>query len=744
MANTDDTLAGYQPIGITFAHTWKDKGYVPDLTTKNQSFLRVCRIFQMMGVKNYLWPLALRDQGLIGVDPWDPKLDVQTKVRIAIECKVNFIYFFREVVRIPSAGGETIPFIANRANMAMLFCFALSVAMGITIPRQQGKTIAMTAILAYLMYVLADNISIGMFTKDTTLVQDNTNRLKDIKNDGLPKWFLTPSAKDADNKEGISYTAKGNFYKTFVAANDERTAAKLGRGNTLACEVFDEFAYFKYNHITVPTAMMAMNAAAPSVRRRGIPATVIYATTAGNPDLPEGEYALRTLTGAMEFTEQIYDIPNYASFIELLDKSSVNRIVYIEYSYLQLGRSEEWFRQVAAQSNGSPDDIARDLLNEWRSSTNNSVIPPEFRTKIRESLTDPVWVDTSHGFWMRWYIDEVTANSDEFKNKPLVAGMDTSENVGRDFTTLVILDPVDMKVIAVCRCNDSNTMQIARYMSDILLSYRRMVWIPERNNTGTALIDFVMEQLQEHGINPYTRIYNECVQNKDEPKYKEIDIYDYRNIHGNARATFGYRTTGGAVGGTSRNMLYKNVMMKTVQLNADRICDKTLISELCNLTVRNGRIDHHTGMHDDTVIAYLLACFLIMYGKNMHLYGIANSVVLSGLTSDGKKIDKVTRDEQLAIRWRINELETLMNNTSSYTLKASYQRELNALKPMVQESIERETPLAIAQVAHEKQIIQQQIQPSISKAKLFTDKFARALSKPMTTRTPTNRTIKIY
>lgn len=738
----DDTLAGYQPIGITFAHTWGDKGFIPDLSTKNKSFLRCCKIFQMMGVKNYLWPLALRDRGLAKVDPWDPNLSIETKVRIAIECKVNFIYFFREVVRIPSAGGETIPFIANRANLAMLFCFALSTAMGITIPRQQGKTITMSAIMAYLMYILADNISIGMFTKDSALVQDNTTRLKEIRTDGIPKWMISTSSKDTDNKEGVSYAAKGNFYKTFVAAGDERSASKLGRGSTLACEVFDEFAYFKYNHITIPTAIMAMNSAAPSVRKRGIPATVIYASTAGNPDTPEGMYALRTLSGAMEFTEQIYDIPDYPTFIEILDKSSVNRIVYIEYSYKQLGKSDEWFRQVAAQSNGSPEDIARDLLNEWRSSSNNGVIPPEVRETIRKSQSDPLWVDTSHGFWMRWYVDEATVKSEEFRKKPLVAGMDTSENVGRDFTTLVILDPTDMSLIAACRCNDSNTMQIARYMTDILLVYKKMVWIPERNNTGIALIDFVMEQLQESGINPYTRIYNECIQNREDPRYKDIDIYDYRNIYGSTRSAFGYRTTGGAVAGTSRNMLYKNIMMKTVHLNATRIKDSILISELCNLTVRNGRIDHRTGMHDDTVIAYLLACFFIMYGRNLRMYGIPDGVVLSSITTDGKSIDKQSRDEQLAIRSRIDELEGLLTNTKSHMLKASYLRELNSLKPLVKDSIDRATPIAIAQVAHEKQVLQEKINPANSKAKAYTNQLAQAFrntNRPSPLRTRTIR-----
>ena len=740
MSSNDDILAGYTPIGVTFSNTWKERGYVPDMATKNKSFTRMCAVYKKMGIRNYLWPLALRDQSLVGVDPWDPNLTNEQKVRIAVECKLNFIYFFREVVRVPSAGGDTIPFIANRANLALLFCFALSVAMGIVIPRQNGKTITISTVLAYLMFVLADKISIGMFTKDTTLIQDNTARLKEIRTDGMPKWMISLTSKDTDNKEGISYAAKGNFYKTYVAANDERSASKLGRGNTLSCEVFDEFAYFKHNHITVPTAVMAMNAAAPAVRRRGIPATLIYATTAGNPDTPEGAYALRTFTSAMPFTEHLFDLENYNSFLDLLDKSSINRTVYIEYSYTQLGHSEEWFKRVAAQSNGSADDIARDLLNIWQSASNNGVISPELRIKLRNALADPSWIDTSHGFLMRWYLPEDVVTSLAFKNKPLIAGMDTSENVGRDFTTLVILDPSDMSVVAVCRCNDSNSMQVARYVSELLLTYTNLVWIPERNNTGVAIIDFVMEQLQDKNINPYFRIYNEVVQNKDEPKFQDINVYDYKNIYGNLRAYFGYRTSGGGLSGTSRNMLYKSVMRKTLELNHSRVKDTTLISEFCNLTVRNGRVDHSSGMHDDTVIAYLLACFLVFHGKNLKLYGIPEGIVLSELSTSGDKVSAKDRNEQIAIRSRIAELENLIAGASSYHLIQSYKRELALLTPLVNKEMwDTSTPVAITQVKHEQKTMQNLVNNGDNRVRNSINQLANAFAKPGYSQHPAQR-----
>ena len=78
------------------------------------------------------------------------------------------------------------------------------------------------------MYILADSVDIGMFTKDTGLLQDNVKRLKELR-DSLPYYMVERTAKDWDRKEGLSYAKKKNFYKTYTAANDERGAYKQGR-----------------------------------------------------------------------------------------------------------------------------------------------------------------------------------------------------------------------------------------------------------------------------------------------------------------------------------------------------------------------------------------------------------------------------------------------------------------------------------------------------------------------------------
>jgi len=182
-----------------------------------------------MGIHNYYFFLSLYDRSLLGVDPRSKDLTTEQMLRISQECKINIWYFLREVVRVPVIGQENgTPFELNRGNLALTWSFMNDVDIGLVQPRQTGKTIGMQCIIDHAMYVAFSYLDIGMFTKDSALVQDNVARLKALR-DGLPKWMVSKSTADGERKEGLFYAALHNSYKTFTSANDEVGAYKLGR-----------------------------------------------------------------------------------------------------------------------------------------------------------------------------------------------------------------------------------------------------------------------------------------------------------------------------------------------------------------------------------------------------------------------------------------------------------------------------------------------------------------------------------
>lgn len=59
-------------------------------TTTNQSFMDMHYFLKARGIKNNKFFLLIYDAGLMGVNPRDPTLPVQMKMRILRECMTNF------------------------------------------------------------------------------------------------------------------------------------------------------------------------------------------------------------------------------------------------------------------------------------------------------------------------------------------------------------------------------------------------------------------------------------------------------------------------------------------------------------------------------------------------------------------------------------------------------------------------------------------------------------------------------
>ena len=92
--------------------------FVYDLETKNISFVQTAVDLGRLGIKNNMFFLALYNERLKGVDPYDPYLTETQIFDILNECYANPWYFLREVVRIPEQGDQGIPYQLNRGNLA--------------------------------------------------------------------------------------------------------------------------------------------------------------------------------------------------------------------------------------------------------------------------------------------------------------------------------------------------------------------------------------------------------------------------------------------------------------------------------------------------------------------------------------------------------------------------------------------------------------------------------------------------
>lgn len=664
---------------ILFKDDFHTEGAYLHTETKNISFIKMHVILKKMGIENNCFFLALKDKSLTNINVRelkDPSMDLVAA--IAREIKLNPWYYFREVVSIPASGGDPVPFILHRGNLALIWSFYNDIDTYFVIPRQCGKTMGVQSIMVDLQYFRTRNFDIGMLTKDQSLVLENVDRLKSIRN-ALPPWLVyKDKVKDRENQQGIYYEFLQNTYHTFVNRHDEMGARKLGRGMTIPVLHWDEFEFFTNIDISYPAALPATIAARESAKANGLPCANIITTTAGMLDTPEGKFASKVIGQTMTFTEKLYDSQNKQHLHEIISKNSINKMLYLVFSYLQLGKSHDWFRENAARGTGTKEDIAREYLNIRLAGTGSDILTQEDREKMKSSCIDPVYTDLKAGYVFKWYQHPDLVLKNKLYRKQLIMGLDTSENIGQDFTTLCIVDPTDLSVVCTAKCNEADLITFAYYIAKFMIENDNILLVPERKSTAVVLIMMIYKELKANGIQPLTRIYNEIFQKRNESPFKSIDIFGSNLEDSTFKKYIGYTTSG-----SNRDALYRLAFKKALSIGVTRLHDATLVDQLNGLVVKNGRIDHADGCHDDLVISYLLACWFVFFGENLHLYKLDKTSFLSGINNKGEKLDPNLKLAQVELQDRIKEVEDMLQRTKYPALRQSLIRELSHLKSLI-------------------------------------------------------------
>lgn len=658
---------------------WPDAIY--DTQTTNTSFLSYCRMLRRMGVKNYRWPLALLDSSLQGVDPRDPNLDVLTKVKIREECVKNPMYLLREIAVIKGSR-----YIANRGNMALMWLYLNHIDLFLIQPRQTGKSVGVDWLMIWLIYFRLYDTTIQMITKDSSLRTDNITRIKGFVTD-MPQYLFVHSKDDPDNSLELGYAFNKTHYKAKVPRNSESDADKVGRGATSATLQFDEAPYI--NHIkTIMTAALGSSTAerARAIREDG-QYGILYTTTAGKIDSRDGGYVYQVLQSAAQWSEMYYDAGNQKTLEQLICSTigSPAPLVNVTMSHRQLGYTDQWLWEQMARNKAFGEAADRDYFNRWTNGTGTNPISVKVLSKINASLKEPEWVEiTPDGYIINWYLPRDRVH--EFMaNNATIVGCDTSDAIGRDGIAMVCVDVKTMQPIATGTYNSTSIPRWAAFFGNFMVRFPKAIWIPERKSSGMAIIDAVVEILDAAGFNPFERIFNSIVQEKKryEKEYAASRISRSRSMmYETHKQVFGFNTTG-----KSRDLLYVQVLNTILDDAASGIKDAKLISEMSGLVTKNGRIDHVNGGHDDMVVAYLLAGYLLVYGENLDEYGINYREVRSDVENtreDTRTVAEKMNDARNAqTRERIEELLAVIASDATEYAMVRAEQEIRYLSSTI-------------------------------------------------------------
>ncbi|BAW18998.1 putative terminase, large subunit [Ralstonia phage RP12] len=680
-------------MAILFMDDWKRyPSAIVDTETKNKSYLRLAVLYRSLGVKNHAFLLALVNPALRGVDPHSLSLSETQKAMIALECAINPWYYFREVAKAPAiGGGDAVMQEANRGNIALYWLFFNHVMTFLIQIRQTGKSFSTDSLMTYLMNIGCRDTEINLLTKDDNLRRGNINRLKDIAAE-LPSYLNQQSRDDASNTEEITRVRLKNRYKTHVPQMSPKRALNLGRGLTSGIFHIDEGPFQPNIAIALPAALAATGAAVDRAKKAGAYYGTILTTTAGKKDDKDGAFIYKMVSQSAVWSEKFFDAMNEAALYEIIRKASPKGKlrVNITLNHRQLGKTDQWLMEKLEESVQTGDDANRDYFNMWTSGSQTSPLSTTILNAIRNSVRGSDHTDISRisSYTTRWYLPEDQISKRMF-DSTYVMGCDSSNASGGDDCAFYVMDTQTLETVCVANINETNLIHLSKWIAAFLIKYPSVTFIPENRSSGQSIIDYLLIELSAVGINPFKRIYNTVVQDKqvNEVQYEEMQRLVSRNNHdqyARFKKTFGFTTSGG--GTTSRSALYSETLQLAAKRSCDRVYDKVLADQINGLITKNGRVDHPPGEHDDMCIAWLLAHWMITKAKNLRYYGIDPSLVGSLLNDSGDGMDPQQADEkreQRVIRERINALADKIAQAKDLFVIVRLEQEMRALSSRV-------------------------------------------------------------
>lgn len=588
------------------------------MTTGNQSFLDMHYWLKLRGIKNNKFFLALYDTGLAVIDPRDPNLPQMMAARVARECIINPWYFLREIIRIPDQGGAVgsgVRFKLDRGNLALMFGFMNNWNMFLELPRQFGKT---TSALCWYLWVFnfgTTNTEIMFMNKKHDDSKMNLRRLKALRSN-LPSYLQMSESFGADgqrlkatsNVETLSHPSNMNKITTKPGARSKAAANGLGRGCTMPIHWYDEYAFILYNSIIYAAATPAYKTASENAKRNHKPYGILITTTPGDLTTDEGNDAFNIKNDATPFNEEYYDWS--AQQLEELRQANTNsNFFYIRYTYTQLGKGSEYFKEMVKDLKRNWPSIRREVLLEWATMSNNSPFSSQDLDIVKSLVKDePIYKLHLGASGSPYYLD-VWSQTDMRRFPPII-GVDVSGGYNKDSSAITIIDSRTTNVMATFNCNFIPTNDLAKIIYEIVVKYMPNAIVNIERNGGFGAS--VLQQLIKTKIkrNLYYEIKDRVIEER----------FDGMNTVKRTKKTkvYGFDETK-----NSRELLME-ILRDRMENHKGKFLAKILYNELNTLEVKkNGRIEHSSTAHDDQIFSLLMALYVWYEGKNlMENFGI--------------------------------------------------------------------------------------------------------------------------
>lgn len=625
--------------------------------TTNQSFIDMHNYLKSKGIQNNDFFLILYDAGLKGIDPRDPNLPQYMKVRVMNECRINYWYFLREVVRIPDQGGQVnagARYKLHRGNLAMNFLFQVNFNMFVEMPRQHGKTVAALCRYLWVYNFATTNSEIMFMHKDHTGSKKNLKQLKDIR-DALPSYLQFDSAINSEGKKlkvpntvvTIQNPFNNNKITTFPSARTRESANNLGRGSTQPLQFYDEFAFMPFNKEVYLAATPAFSTASSNAAKNRSPYGILLTTTPGDLLTDSGIFAFDLRNNATEWREEYYDY-DYEKLIGLKNANPNNNFFRISYTYLQLGSDMDYFNRMVKEMVNDWPSIRREVLLEWAETATDCPFSTEDLDLIKSYLKVPIRTL----FFGRFGQYQMNIYDDMHTEVPPIIGVDVSGCTYKDASAITVIDSKTTKVAATMNCNFIPADDLAMVIYELVTKYMNNAIVNIETNGGYG--SSVVGMLKKTSVK--RNLYWEIKDRVIEDRFDGIQMVKQKQ---KMRVYCLYSTP------AVRNRLIE-ILFERVMYHKDKFIAPILHQEMCGMvTKKNGKVEHSDKSHDDQVFSYLMALYVWYDGHNLaENFGIMKN---SLKTDADHELDELSLEDNIEAVERIDP-QTLVSYEEGSTM----------------------------------------------------------------------------
>lgn len=603
------------------------RGKYYDMGTSNKSFLQLAKDLKRLGIKNFYFMLEIKDITIVGLDPYAVDKNGHTSLtkdqisRIMQELYRNPWYYLREVARIPDQGGTHVPYRANRGNIAQAWCIIYGYDSWLCLPRQQGKTISCIAILVWIYLFGTTNSQAIFLNKDGENAKANLRRMRD-QMELLPEYLRFDSyldettgkrTKATENATKIENPINKNSVIIKSKATSYDMALSIARGLTAPILYFDEPEFTNHIKTIVSNSVSTFETAAANARKNHAMYGRIFTCTPGDLSTSAGQQAQSILDNTIRWTEKMYDwdTEERNRYIEA-QGADCNKIFYIEYHYYQIGKTEEWLKNIAAKI-GDPLTVRREILLQRLHGNSLSPYPKEDIEYIVQTEQKPI-----KELWLLDYF-KFDVYTELNPRKPYLAGIDCSSGTNHDNNAITIIDPYTVEPVAEFECSYIGETKFEQLLMELCKILPKVVLCIERNHVGDSVIDHLLHS-------PYRgRLYFDKHQ-----EYVKDAAMETTTVESMLKKNAAIKTYYGIyTSGQSRDD-YFAILARHVYEYKDKFITHNIIRDLTRLVrLPSGKIaaglatdENGEPFHDDSIMSYLIGLYVYYHGSNLSYFGI--------------------------------------------------------------------------------------------------------------------------